>query len=304
MHTFPKIRRSTGFTVTELMIVMAILGLLVAVSLSAFNAAVAQSKVSRTKVIIAKLDQLVMDRYESYRTRPIPLRAIAGQNVRTSAQNRLLALREIMRMELPSTKDDVNDNPALVKRTAINRGYQRRAPSGWSDTWEGAECLYLIIASIRDGEKSGLDFFTSDEIGDTDGDGVPEILDAWGTPIQFIRWAPGYISDHATYPCLTMQNKTTPDSFDLLKADSRWSNMSVTDKPYDLKPLIFSYGPDRETTGITIPSFSYAGSMPYGANDPYYAGSMSGAKLPGEIVDSAGATATADNITNHYQEAE
>lgn len=303
MKTFPSIHRSAGFTVTELMIVMAILGLLVAASLSAFNAAVAQSKISRTKVIIAKIDGWVMDRYESYRTRPIPLRATAGQNVRTSAQNRLYAVREIMRMELPQTKEDVNDNPSWVTRTSVSRGYQRRATSGWSDTWEGAECLYLIVSSIRDGEKSAIDFFTSDEIGDTDGDGMPEILDAWGTPIQFIRWAPGYTSDHATYPCLTMQNKSTPDSFDLLKADSRWSNTSVTDKPFDLKPLIFSYGPDRETTGITLPDFGGSTTTPYGKNDPYYK-PMSATTYPGEIPDSAGKTATADNITNHYQEAE
>jgi hypothetical protein len=45
---------------------------------------------------------------------------------------------------------------------------------------------------MRDGDKSALDYFDSTEIGDTDGDGMPEILDGWGTPLTFIRWPAGY----------------------------------------------------------------------------------------------------------------
>ena len=31
--------------------------------------------------------------------------------------------------------------------------------------------------------------------GDTDEDGMKEILDAWGEPIVFLRWAPGYVTN-------------------------------------------------------------------------------------------------------------
>ncbi|WP_254513331.1 type II secretion system protein [Anatilimnocola floriformis] len=299
-----KNRQGDAFTVIELMVVIAILGLLMAISMSAFGAAIAQAKISRTKVIIAKLDQLVMERYEGYRTRPIPIRPPANQDVRTSAQNRLLALREIMRMELPGSKQDVNDNPVIpgVTRTAISRGYVRRVPSGWTESWQQAECLYLIIASMRDGDKSALDFFSPEEIGDIDDDGVPEILDAWGTPIQFIRWPAGYLSDDTNYPALTMQNQTTPDSFDLLKADYRWNpTNNSTLKPYDLKPLIFSYGPDRQLAGPSVSAIQYSVTTPT-KNDPYF--HMGSDPLPGAITDAAAYAASADNITNHYQEAE
>ena len=292
----------SAFTVIELMVVVAIIGLLMAIGMSAFAAAVAQSKVSRTKVIIAKLDQLVTERYESFRTRPVPIRTAGNLNIRTASQNRLNALRELMRIEMPGCQQDVSTNPTLVSRTAISRGYQRRVPASWSKTWEQAECLYLIIASMKDGDKSALDFFTRDEVGDTDGDGVPEILDAWGTPIQFIRWAPGYLADDANFPALTMQNQSTPDSFDLLRADARWNPANNSPfKPYDLKPLIFSYGPDRLTSGVILSDLNYASSSP--PNDPYMKDTMSG-MWPGQIPDSAGAAATADNISNHYQEAE
>jgi hypothetical protein len=48
-----------------------------------------------------------------------------------------------------------------------------------------AECLYEILNSHNDGERSGLDFIFHNEIGDTDNDGHKEILDAWGDPLQF-----------------------------------------------------------------------------------------------------------------------
>jgi prepilin-type N-terminal cleavage/methylation domain-containing protein len=292
-------REPAGFTVIELMVVVSIMALLVAMGLSAFNAAVAQSKISRTKVIIAKLDQLIMDRYESYRTRPVPIRAPAGQDPRLSARYRLNALREIMRLELPQCQEDIQTNPTLVQRTAISRGYTRKLASvTWSDQWEEAECLYLIIASMRDGDKSALDFFTTDEIGDTDGDQVPEILDSWGNPIQFIRWAPGYRSD-ATNPALSMQNMDTPDSFDPQKADNRFSTMGAVSElpngPIDLKPLIYSFGPDRVRTGLQIVENNPPATV---LNDPYH---QPGGIFIGEIDD---ATAVGDNITNHYQEAE
>jgi hypothetical protein len=52
----------------------------------------------------------------------------------------------------------------------------------------------MIIASIRDLGTNGLDFLREDEIGDLDGDGMPEILDAWGRPIAFLRWPAGFVA--------------------------------------------------------------------------------------------------------------
>jgi prepilin-type N-terminal cleavage/methylation domain-containing protein len=308
-------QKHRGFTVPELMIVVAILGLLVAFSFGAYNSAVAHSRASRTKVVIAKLDQLVMERWESYRTRPVPIRVNDPtkpltfvppnhpQFAQLAAQKRLYALREIMRMELPNTRADVLDNPVYVARTAINRGYLRKVPSTWSETWQQAECLYLIVASMRDHDKSALDFFTNDEIGDLDQDGVPEILDGWGNPIQFIRWPVGYRSD-APIPAVTMQNSSTPDSFDPLKAHDFDGKLKVT--TFDLKPLIYSFGPDKiVNAGIILPDSGYSSTEP--PNDPFSSsfnppvGSIAGY---GDVSDAEAAAAAADNITNHFQEAE
>ncbi len=100
--------------------------------------------------------------------------------------------------------------------------YQRRiatnAAAGytWTTRHEHSECLYMILSAIRDLDGTGLDSFNEQEIGDTDQDGMPEILDGWGRPIYFLRWAPGFISD------LQDPNNRQPDPFDPVRVDPRW----------------------------------------------------------------------------------
>ena len=55
---------------------------------------------------------------------------------------------------------------------------------------ESAECLYNFLFK---GELFGTDPITSDdflpnEIGDTDGDGLLEMIDSWNHPLRFYRW--------------------------------------------------------------------------------------------------------------------
>ncbi len=97
---------------------------------------------------------------------------------------------------------------------------------------------------MRDGDKSALDYFTSAEIGDFDNDGMREILDAWGQPVEFLRWAPGYLKG-AVATMQTNNSDESPDPFDPLKVDNRWSDADPTKRPYALHPLIYSPGPDK-----------------------------------------------------------
>ena len=42
------------------------------------------------------------------------------------------------------------------------------------------------------GGSPALEAIPSSNIGDTDNDGLREILDGWGNPLGFIRWPVGY----------------------------------------------------------------------------------------------------------------
>lgn len=60
-----------------------------------------------------------------------------------------------------------------------------------------AEMLYAILVEGRGplGSVFSRDDFTEKEVQDTDGDGIPEFVDAWGNPLQFFRWPLLYHSD-------------------------------------------------------------------------------------------------------------
>ncbi len=60
-----------------------------------------------------------------------------------------------------------------------------------------AETLYAILVEGVGplGSVFSRDDFTDREVMDTDGDGLPEFVDAWGQPLQFFRWPVLYHSD-------------------------------------------------------------------------------------------------------------
>jgi type II secretory pathway pseudopilin PulG len=60
-----------------------------------------------------------------------------------------------------------------------------------------SEVLYAILVegSGPFGSIFSRDDFTDKEVQDTDGDGLPEFVDAWGQPLQFYRWPLLYHSD-------------------------------------------------------------------------------------------------------------
>ena len=60
-----------------------------------------------------------------------------------------------------------------------------------------AEMLYALLVEGGGplGSVFNADEFTDKEVQDTDGDGLPEFIDAWGNPLQFFRWPILYHSD-------------------------------------------------------------------------------------------------------------
>jgi prepilin-type N-terminal cleavage/methylation domain-containing protein len=177
----PEPRLRSAFTLMELLIVITIIAILSGLVLSGLASAVNDARVARTRAQIQKIDTLIMERYESYRTRPV--RAPSNSNPLFAAQGRVSVIRELQRMELPDRRTDIfnlTTNPPTLEIAAtgipivsLQRSYARlaiRALGGnssdsttwtvvnnWSRTHEGSECLYLILATMKDGDKSALD---------------------------------------------------------------------------------------------------------------------------------------------------
>lgn len=202
-----------GFTLVELLIVMAIIATLAAMSYGAVFLAQETARRERTAAIVQKLHNVVIDRWESYR-----LRRINPTSAVDTGVERLGARREVLRMEMPDRYDDLVFAPTLSTVTGLRNAYLRRVNAArvkynaanattyanstafvnsvlgtGTNANESAECLYLwITASLTADERAD---FKGKDVGDTNNNFMPEFIDGWGRPIHWLRWAPGFASD-------------------------------------------------------------------------------------------------------------
>jgi prepilin-type N-terminal cleavage/methylation domain-containing protein len=346
-----QITNRRGFTLVELLMVVAIISVLAAMGMAALAGAAEQGRRDRAKAQIQKIDQLISEKWNSYRYRQLPVRLPSGSRAIYSNRVRLDVMRELQRLEMPDRLTDILDNPVSPvhavqdpnvpaigrqPRPALSNAYRRKlhavsATFTFNSSYEQAECLYLILSEMRDGDRPALDFFLSSEVGDVDGDGLYEILDPWGIPIVFLRWAPGFLKSVAIDPNTNMADQNAflsppapgvipvdstqlpdgtrfADAFDPLKADPRWGQPIGNNGfyPFALKPLIASAGPDK-VHDLYLDDAAAASSIHYSAtfplNDPYHVMPLmsGGTTWVGTPFDANlnGSLEHGDNITNH-----
>ena len=372
----------SGFTLVELLVTISIIAIMAGLFLAGLQSTVDSGRIAATKATIAKINNLVMQRYESYRQRRVPITIVVtptgvdanGASGLTNVSSttpqilaagwRLDALRELMRCELPDHWSDIvvqssglannpvgypngtaaAGRPCLTPPSLLQAYFRKfnaittanhsagRTPTGtpaWSSnanspstSYEGAECLYLICTTGISDEMDAQEQFRPNEVGDFDGDGALEFLDAWGHPIAFLRWAPGFRSE--------LQTQVDPDPFDprhvyasaypsptgtAASAYPPASTQKVVatygNGTFALYPLIMSAGPDGYLDIVTKYGAELAVSA--GNNDPFYSstsafsggvsgyigpyGTIADVDGPGSAPD--GVLENADNITNH-----
>ncbi|MBT4693260.1 MAG: prepilin-type N-terminal cleavage/methylation domain-containing protein [Planctomycetaceae bacterium] len=294
------LRQVVGFTLIELLVVMAIISLLSAALLIALTELQASSKKGRCQQQIKKIDQLITRRWDELLHKPLPIQLSPASSI-PIPQQILLARRELLRLEMPERFDDFRTAPTVFSRrppttnTFNNRLNQVDLVEA-RKFHQGAECLYLILSLMQDRDSSALDFFFPSEIGDTDNDGMPEILDGFGQPIGFLRWAPGFsyrLGIHnprhqSRYSDIQDINSVdSPDATDMGAADSRLLDDDPANDPFNLFPLIMSAGRNGEF-GLNFGT-DYTNVTQY--NDPF--SSTHGTPIDDTILD---------NISNHQIE--
>lgn len=280
-----------GFTLVELLVVMVIISMLASIALVAMWGAQEEARIQRTRAQIAKIHEILLPQFEAYPSRPVRLPPNLAPGDRR--RDRLLILRDFMRMEFPDRQSDLLTDPLFpaIPKPALRRTLELRLSQlegmgngAWNPIHEQAECLYLILSCLRFEDRDALSYFRDSEIGNVDGDAVPEILDGWGNPIGFLRWAPGFSEhrgldgawgaagvdddgdgvidnyteagwrsippaagedDFLSPSFIQTQNaQRSPDPFDPLRVDPRWTDADTSFAPFLLFPLIFSAGPN------------------------------------------------------------
>jgi prepilin-type N-terminal cleavage/methylation domain-containing protein len=258
--------RRSAFTLTELLVVIAIATMISAMTLTAMYSAQQSANESRTRSIVSKVNDQLLQQWAEIETRRLAYVVIPG----AATRQRLFYQRQLMRLEFPDRKSDLFAPVAAGQRTARYRSYLRSLAriyglpdsttedqiiqqvvvqgNRWTPALQHAECLYLILASTRTEDGTALDFFGESEIGDFDGDGMKEIHDSWGNPIFYLRWAPGYVAELGVADATQTADGSAPDGFDPLRADVMWNDNDGLDhfiKPFQLYPLVVSAGRDQ-----------------------------------------------------------
>jgi prepilin-type N-terminal cleavage/methylation domain-containing protein len=297
-----------GFTLVELLLVIAIIAILAGLSLVTLAEGRQMARRNRTATQVTRIHETLMVRYEDFEARIIPLPATANLEPQLATTIRYNLLMDLMRMEFPDRISDVFNPPSIftigastysVPNPSLRTRYQTIVASNggfgaWSTDNEGSECLHMILSSMETILGNGLDALSPTEIGDTDGDGFLEILDSWGNPIEFIRWAPGYESPIQWHPvgfAVNPPNVREPDPFDPFRRGRRWIDLATYpnnfERPFAITPLIVSAGTDGryglhglrdpgETAGFPNDKPNFAAGDPDAADPYFYFSSLSG----------------------------
>lgn len=161
-----------------------------------------------------------------------------------------------------------------------------------------AELLYMIVEQSFVNGSSAIELFRSNEVGDFDGNGLPEFRDAWGSPIAYVRWPTGFTGAGANYlamadPFFDTRPDLSRDPLDATGVDADFGVVPIESGP--LFPLIVSAGPDGRFGMqflLDAPANSYRAQLP-GMPDPYFP--RGGDARPGRSLVPAAAI---DNLTN------
>jgi hypothetical protein len=118
----------------------------------------------------------------------------------------------------------------------------------------------MIVTMGVEDNSLGTDNISLNDIGDVDDDGMPEFIDAWGNPISFLRWAPGFESD--------LQPDDVPDNPSVPGSIGFQRDSAVRPDPFDATRIdrypqegfVDSNGDGSHTTGELFFDFNGNGS--------------------------------------------
>jgi prepilin-type N-terminal cleavage/methylation domain-containing protein len=288
-----------GFTLVELLVAISIILVMATLAGSAYSGARLTAKVSTTRTLIEQLNSVLVGHLSAYDSVPVDVSNPPG-GMSPAAYRAWYIRRDLITGDMPDRWTDVEymASAAWTPRSAPQRTYvgiwqsltaaQRTQVPQFNGS---AECLFMVV--MRGGIGDCLDCgpLRNAQVGDQDGDGMPEFWDSWGNPIGYLLWA----------PALELPPESGKRFFTgarSLDADPFATSGSIR-PTLGMRPLIYSTGPDgrsgleRNAEAVTLGM----GTGPVGRDcgNPLGAGGTAG----GPSLDSGNlAQYRNDNVTN------
>lgn len=187
-------RRRYGFTLVELLMVLATISILAAILVPSIASLVGIAKNSATRTTMTKIDGLLKSRNEAFERR------WGGNDAHTLA--RIHNTQEWHHAATFTQADGspVNQNQRLIlarkllyarnnPETRVDlQGQPWNLPAARVANMDNSEILYYMLMLSPDAETIGHDAFIASEVADIDDDNNPEFVDAWRNPIHWWRW--------------------------------------------------------------------------------------------------------------------
>ncbi len=155
-------RKPAGFTLVELLVVIIIVAILSALTLGGLRSGAIRAKEGATRLLVTKLSDAVMELLEE----------LEDQGFEATLTNNMDLYRQL--------PDDLAF--ATHSNAPFGAAYSAYA-SDIGTANESAECLYMIVTQTGV-SRSVIETLHAGDIGDSDGNGTNEFLDAWGSPIS------------------------------------------------------------------------------------------------------------------------
>jgi len=199
MTTNIKTRRRGGFTLVELLVVIAIIAVLAALSGAGIYLWVGSRYQHNTEETIKTVFKLLQTRQkaviDSAKTEvdiPPAVVALAGGDM---ARARVIWIKVRLAEAFPQSYAEVNTTPSIVSRY-IPAG---RSKSHWAKyqatigatpggPGQSSACLLMALKTLGSDGGVAVQDQLAFAVNDSDGDGVPELVDAWGKPLLFARF--------------------------------------------------------------------------------------------------------------------
>jgi prepilin-type N-terminal cleavage/methylation domain-containing protein len=178
--------KRNAFTLVELLVAVTIIAILSLIGLQVVGGALNLARESATKTTIEKIQRMLNSRAQAL-DRQLARKGYLGGSMELA----------FVRKSLPSAPNGTQT--VIARKLAAARFFPQHAgeiydltlypQSSGVQNGSPADVLHWFLTqNVLGNSPEGTDAFTSAEERDTNGNGLPEFVDAWGSPLRFYRW--------------------------------------------------------------------------------------------------------------------